>query len=526
MKREYVIRGERVEIEQIDDVVAVMPSERGIPREEAAGQFGDLAELPATTTDDREHTQSIDWSAFEQAGWLMVYPRDEVRGSLESGDDVPGADQVHLVFRDPNGRLFMGHDRLVVQLRSELSEDEAGGAIEEAGLAIDRPLKFAPNLYSVRVRPGAGRDFLDASVDLWRNPAFLFAEPEFIEHIPPRFTPADPDYSRQWQWKNTGDDGGTPGADVSAEDAWDVTRGAGIRVAVIDQGMNVAHGDLADAIVEDTSGYFVSDPAGCDSFVKGTAGFPDQSHGTFCAGMALARANNGDSGCGIANEADLTAVACLSDFVGPQTTLARAVAIAADPCHDIDGAEPADGADVITCSLGSLPCVPWDMAKALELAIDFAVTHGRGGLGTPVFWASNNGNCPMSEDQVASYVNTIAVGSSTKWDTRIGGAFGPELDFLAPGVWVVSITSNAGVLADMGTSYATPAAAGVGALVLAANPKLTWQQVRDTIRDTCDKVGEVPYDAAGRNDFYGFGRVNAAQAVLKALDAAEPAPTG
>ncbi|HEX2280418.1 MAG TPA: S8 family serine peptidase, partial [Thermomicrobiales bacterium] len=67
-----------------------------------------------------------------------------------------------------------------------------------------------------------------------------------------------------------------------------------------------------------------------------------------------------------------------------------------------------------------------------------------------------------------------------------------------------------------GTSFAAPTAAGVGALVLAANPALTWTDVRQLMRDTCDKIGGVVYDANGHNVDYGYGRVNAAMAVSQA----------
>ena len=58
---------------------------------------------------------------------------------------------------------------------------------------------------------------------------------------------------------------------------------------------------------------------------------PDNEHGTFCAGMVGARHNNNVGGCGAAPESELMLVACLTDQVGTQTTLARAVAYAADP---------------------------------------------------------------------------------------------------------------------------------------------------------------------------------------------------
>jgi hypothetical protein len=67
-----------------------------------------------------------------------------------------------------------------------------------------------------------------------------------------------------------------------------------------------------------------------------------------------------------------------------------------------------------------------------------------------------------------------------------------------------------------GTSAATPLTAGVAALVLSKNGNLTWQQLKDTLRLSCDKIGGVTYDANGRHPEYGYGRINARKALLDA----------
>ncbi len=506
MRREYVVRGQRVEVEELEGVVAVMPRVRGASREDISRSFGNIAQLPSGMSEE------ADWVALGKAGWVFVRPTAAVTRAIESRSSVEGAEAVQRVFRHPSGRTFLGTDRLSVRLGADMTEQQVNAALDSAGLEMLRQLKFAKNLYEVRTRPG--RDFLQVSLDLYGNPAFVYAEPQFIEHVPGRLTPTDPEYNQQWHLNNTGQNGGTAGADISAEEAWDMTSGAGLRLAIIDNGIDVAHPDLAPA-VSATSGFFQMDGMGNTVFVQGLAGFPDGDHGTFCAGMAIARANNAEGGSGVASQADFVAIACLVDQIGTQSTLARAIAYAADPTQEIGGANPADGAGSISCSLGPNNA-PWDMMQVLQDAIDFAVTSGRGGLGTPIFWATDNGNVPVAQDEVVSYANTIAVGRSTRDDLEDNSAFGPELDFLATGVDVRSTRSGGGYGNDTGTSFAAPTAAGVGALVLAVSQNLTWQQVRQVMRDTCDKIGGVVYDAAGHNDDYGFGRVNAARAVCTA----------
>ncbi len=333
------------------------------------------------------------------------------------------------------------------------------------------------------------------------------------------FIPTDTDFGQQWHLRNTGQGGGTAGADIAAETAWDSARGAGVRVSVIDNGMDVGHQDLAAAIVGG-AGFFQNNGMGGVNFVQSLTGFPDSDHGTFCSGMAIARANNATGGCGVANQADFLPIACLGDQVGTQATLARAISYAADPTQEVSGANPADGADVISCSLGPNGA-DWDMTATLQTAIDFATTNGRGGLGTPIFWAVSNGNVEIQFDEVCSYANTIHVGRSTRMDLEDNSAHGPELDFLATGVDVFSTGSGGGYRTDTGTSFAAPTAAGVGALMLSVNPDLTWQQVRQNLRDTAEQIGGVVYDGAGHNDDYGWGRINAADAVCAVANVAD-----
>jgi thermitase len=225
--------------------------------------------------------------------------------------------------------------------------------------------------------------------------------------------------------------------------------------------------------------------------------------------------NNNEGGVGGTPECLLIPVACLPDQIGTQTTLARAVAYAADPTREDSNASADQGADAITCSLGPNGA-DWDMESVLQDAIDFAVANGRGGKGTPIFWAVSNGNFPVTRDEVCSYQNTIAVGRSTRLDLEDGSAFGPKLDFLSPGVEVYSTRQGGGYGFSTGTSFAAPCAASVGALALAVRPDLTWEALRNRLRQTCDKIGPDPYAGSqfgGRNDRYGFGRVNAEKAV-------------
>ena len=487
--REYFVRGERKTVEEIDDVVAVRVAD------------GAALEAAEARPDDDE------LSAFRNANWVFL-PESSAQ-VLETADDSG-----KLVQR-PNGRFGIVTKRLTVQLDEDLSTEEAERVLDEQGLRLVTRLRFAPNLFEVDTT--RHDDALTASVELSQDPRFTLAEPSLVEHVPQRLKPTDPHYGAQWQWANTGQNGGTVGADVHAEAAWDRTRGAGIRVAVIDNGFNTAHEDLQAGVIG-TSGFIKQN----GTFTLGTAGMPSGDHGTFCAGMVGARQNNARGGCGVAPESQLMLLACLGDQVGTQTTLARTVAYAADPSTEVPGADPASGADVLVSSLGPNGAA-WDLTTTLQLALEFAADKGRSGRGLAIFWAASNGNnVDVLQDEVVSHQDVIAVVRSTRRDLEDNAARGPEVELIAPGVDVVSTTGNGGYGKNTGTSFAAPCAAGCAALALSMNTALSRDQLRQIMHETADKIGGVAYDALGHHDDYGFGRVNAAKAVAQAESTVTP----
>ena len=240
--RIFYRRGRKVEIEQLDDVIA-----QPVSGEQADAI--DVGALPPELAADDTGTVSSDISAFRRAGWQLVAPsQSDAVGDTSTGESSAP------VFRDrEQGRLLIGTPRLAVKFKSNVSEQDAKRRLAEARVTILRELSFAKNLYQVEV--AAGEDAIDVSVALQNDDAVEYAEPELIEHLPTRLRPSDPQYPRQWQWNNDGSVGGTNKADVRAELAWDSGRGSGIRVAVIDNGFDIDHPDLAPAI-DPATAYF------------------------------------------------------------------------------------------------------------------------------------------------------------------------------------------------------------------------------------------------------------------------------
>jgi len=518
VQRAYYVRDRRVEINEVDGVLAIrigvnaQGQRMAQPEDFGRNATREAPQVPAALKlDDTEAT------GFDRAGWAFVLPTEAVTRNFQQRALPAGVDAVGKVFQREDGRVVIGTDTVAVKLKPGLTDAQVNDILQAAGIRLVRRLRFSPNLYEARVV--GQRDAIDTSMALRDNGAVEYSEPVLIEQIGGRYIPTDPDFSKQWQWQYDGAGGGVPGADVGAVAAWDHTRGAGVRVAVIDNGFDVHHPDLALGIEPALSGYFDDD----GNFQHGLLGFPNDvaDHGTFCAGMAAARSNNGVGGCGAAPECKLMLVAALSDQVGSQLTLARAVAYCADPTTE-GGATPADAADIISCSLGPSTSSAWSISAVLDDAIRFATANGSGGRGTPIFWASSNGHVLITDDQVVSHPNVIAIGRSNQSNQPDNSAFGPELAFLAPGRDVYSTRTGGLYGTKVGTSFAAPCSAGLAALILGVRPNLRRDEVFDILRRSADKIG-AGYDANGHSDQAGFGRINARRAVQTAMAQTGPA---
>jgi hypothetical protein len=317
---------------------------------------------------------------------------------------------------------------------------------------------------------------------------------------------SDTYFSQQWGLNNTGQNGGTSGIDIKACNAWQISTGSNITVAVLDQGIDLTHPDLATNIH-------------ALSFDSESGTSPQQvldNHGTACAGIVGAVKNNAKGIAGVAPNCKLMAIS--NSLVGtPLSRMKRA-----------DGINWAwqNGADVISNSWSSSVQYP-----VIDDAINNAVTQGRNGKGCVVVFASGNDySSPISYP--ASLSNVIAVGAIDNTGQRASFSnYGTALDVVAPGVdlYTTDIQGSAGYVTGnyyssfSGTSAACPHVAGVAALILSIRPDLTQVQVRQLIESTCQKVSGYTYTNNAShpngtwNNQVGHGLVNAYAAVNTAL---------
>jgi len=362
-------------------------------------------------------------------------------------------------------------------------------------------------LHLFRARVSAAAIF-DRAREIAAIPGVVAAEPNFIQHRTLRAIPNDPLFGDQWHHRNIGQVG-TAGADANTSDAWDVETGSdAITIAIIDEGIDVDHPDLAANVLPGHESTNQSSPSG----IPGNAANAD-GHGTCCAGIAAAVGNNG---IGVAGAAWDVSILPVRIGYGNHWT---------ENAWIIDGLTWAvdQGADILSNSWGGgTPSV------AEQNAIQYALSVGRGGLGCVVLFASGNSNGAV--EYPAAYPETIAVGATSPCDERKtpsscdgetwwGSNFGSQQSIVAPGVLIqtTDIAGSAGFVSGSyitnfnGTSAATPLVAGAAALALSIDPTRTAAEIRSLLEaSAADQVGLPSQDVPGWDPHMGHGRLDVA----------------
>lgn len=335
----------------------------------------------------------------------------------------------------------------------------------------------------------------------------------------------DPLFPSQWHLVNTGQFNGTAGVDVSIQSAWNLGYdGTGVRIAVVDDGFQTTHPDLAPNYKSDSSWNFNSNPQQNSPDPNVTTDF----HGTSASGVALA-ASNAVCGVGAAYNAQGAGIRLIAEPV-TDATQASGLSYKNQLNHIYSNSWGPSDDGVNVGGPGPLT------AKAIQNGVQ----TGRNGLGSIYVWAAGNGgdlgdNC--NYDGFASAREVIAV--AALGNNGVQSYYSEPCAALLVAAPSSSITPNAGIrTTDLvgtpgydnsdcnsgfgGTSSACPLVAGIIALVLQANSNLTWRDVPYILATTATKTDPTDSDwvnnAAGYhvNHKYGFGRINATAAVLAA----------
>jgi len=364
----------------------------------------------------------------------------------------------------------------------------------------------------------------------------LRAEPQLTRRLVKRAAPNDPLYNQQFYFKNTGQNGGTAGEDINIEGLWPGSSGLGVTISVVDDGLELTHPDLAPNIAQDASLHR-------DVIDEDNDPTPPEkaNHGTICAGFIAARGNNGIGLTGAAPQARLVGVRLLGEggnaAAATDTREAAAFGWRTDVVQISSNSwGPEDDAATVSAP-----------DTAATAALRAGVESGRSNRGVLYFVATGNGGDAGDHAGYDGYSGSRYVFAIAATDDRGRQApfseSGPQAIACAAGqtregsetqllatdnVGPRGVNTSASPDGDyttngtQGTSYSTPQASGVAALMLQANPSLGWRDVKEIFIRSARKNDPTDADwvvnGAGFhfNHKYGAGFVNAAAAVALA----------
>jgi hypothetical protein len=218
-------------------------------------------------------------------------------------------------------------------------------------------------------------------------------------------------------------------------------------------------------------------------------------HGTAVAGSAAARTNNGIGVAGVAGQARIMPIriayldTATNSCYAYTSTIASGITWAAD-----------HGARIANVSYG-----PLAGSATIQSAANYMKSKG----GLVFVSAGNNG----VDENITPTTSLIAVSATESSDAKASwSSYGAFVSLAAPGAGIWT-TSKGGTYGGWnGTSFASPVAAGVAALMMAAAPSLDGAQIEQALFSTAVDLG-----AAGRDPYFGYGRVNALAAVQAAI---------
>ncbi len=392
-----------------------------------------------------------------------------------------------------SGEKYSPH-QVLVKFRSELTTQSADHILK-AYQAKSYHLIPKINVYVVSLEEGISvEDTLSA---LRNNPDVAYAGPDYKLHL--CATPNDQLFRYQYALSNAGGQllipgspSGKPQADIKATGAWDYVKGdPNVLIAVLDTGIDYTHPDLASKVIDHGRDFVNDDDDAYD----------DAWHGTHVAGIIAAATNNSEGIAGVAWNCRLLAGKVISaSDEGEYSDLIEALIWAAD--YTNGNAK----VGVINMSIGGPE--PDDF---LEEALRYAYNKGI----VLVAAAGNEGSQEIYYP--AAYDSYCLAVGATDYNDKVAdfSNYGPEMDVSAPGVGIISTIplaqTDPGYLPYAfanGTSMAAPHVAGLAALIKSAKPWLGAGDIMKLIKYSPDDV-----EATGRDDYTGYGRINAKRAL-------------
>lgn len=428
--------------------------------------------------------------------------------------------QESLIFQSPiwvdtisNNKIAMNNAIILYNISCELRTLVDTYNLSNTTLFVDS-IEGAPMIYILTLHSLDYQQIDSIAKNISNGPHCQIAEPSYAIFSPKEHS-INPEqnalFGNQWQLFNAS----YPLYDVNAKDAWQYTTGENVIVAIIDNGFELQHPDLASNFIQ---GYDCTD--GTDGATHGAYRENVDSHGTQCAGI-IGAVNNDIGVVGIAPNCRLMPIRRgYSYYVKDKNGKNIDTLYHSKTEYVLKSFRQAyqNGADVISCSWSYDP----SNSGIYDLVLGEAVSQGRNGLGCVIVFSV--GNDTLSRINYPSNTfNVIAVGASNRYGYRAAFSnFGDSLDVVAPGkdVYTTQTIPYGSYCVSSGTSMACPMVAGITALILSQNPHLNWQEVRNIIRQTAYKLPYYNFDIITNNGTWnnqvGYGLVDAYAAVLAA----------
>ena len=343
---------------------------------------------------------------------------------------------------------------------------------------------------------------LMAAAEIALQPCVEYAQPNYLRQ--PMLTPSDSHYGEQWHHEK-----------INLPDAWDTTTGSEeIKVAIVDTGIILSHPDLV--LKHSGDGYdfvsdrdYTNDGDGIDSDPTDRC---YNNHGTLVAGVMGASTDNGVGVAGVDWQAKIMSVRVIGCMYMSDYDVAQGILYAAGLEND-SGIRVADPADIITIGLGSQQHSEL-LGRAIAAAID---------AGVIVIAAAGNDNTYVPV-YPAAYEGVISVAATNRDDERADFSnFGSTIDVAAPGVDILSAFAMYQYQEEdddylviptyesfSGTSFAAPQVSGVVSLMKSVYRDMTLDDFQTILKsgNITDDLGD-----SGRDDYFGFGLINAKKAV-------------
>ena len=348
-------------------------------------------------------------------------------------------------------------NKLLVKFNDDISEKQKQGILKQNGVTVSAEIPQI-NILIINV-PEQSLESVESA--LQNNPTIDYVERDWI--LEPEAIPNDPLFVNQWHLTTIG-----------ANQAWDITQGDLSPIAILDTGIDSTHTDLSAKL---QNGW---------NFYDNNSDLTDVcGHGTKVAGAAAAITNNGNGVAGVAWNNPIIPIKITDpNCFGYYSSMIQGIIYAAD-----------NGAKVANISFRVFN------GDALTSAAQYMHSSG----GWVVVAGGNTGIFENYSDN--PYVISVAATSSSDVVTNFS-SYGPYIDFAAPGSGIYTTRVGDSFGSSSGTSFSSPITSGAIALVFASDPTLSPDDVYNKLKNSALDLGD-----SGRDDKYGWGRINVGDAL-------------